>query len=617
MTATADSPAAVDEVDQWRGVATETDEDLPQAVSLRLRRRSRALLGDLLRPHRRSMVLTSLAIVLGTAAQMAIPALVGAGIDDGIAGLRHHDPLPITLIAVAIALCAALQAWLTRAFLRGSGRIGQDLLLELRGRVFRHFQRLSLAFHESYTSGRVISRLTSDMDAIATMLDAGLDSLVTAVLSILSVGIILLVLDWPLALAALLSLAPLFLLSRWYQRRSTVAYRRTREEIAVLIVHFTESLRGIRAVQAFRREPRNDEIFAALNERYRVAMTASFRLLGIFWPGILLIGNVTTALVLLYGGYRVVDGAMPVGVLAAFVLYLRQFFEPMAEVSQFYDAFQGAAAGLEKLSGVLEERPGVPAPEISGALPEAGWRGRVEFDQVSFAYRPDRPVLTDLSLVVPAGQTVALLGETGAGKSTVARLLARFYDPVRGAVLVDGLDLRALAEDDLRTAVAMVTQESFLFTGSVADNIAIGRPGATREQVETAGAAVGVDRIVSGLRGGWDATVGKNGASVSAGQRQLIALARALLADPAVLILDEASSSLDAPTERTVQRALRTVLAGRTALVIAHRLSTVGIADRVLVMSAGRIVEDGSPAELLTTGGSYAALAEAWRESLV
>jgi ABC-type multidrug transport system fused ATPase/permease subunit len=603
-------------VDEWRGVATESNEDLPDAVSLRLRRRSRALLGDLIRPHRRAIFGTSLAIVVGTAAQMAIPALVGAGIDDGISGLRHNDARPIVVIAIAIALCAGVQAFLTRVFLRGSGRIGQSLLFELRQRVFRHFQTLSLAFHESYTSGRVISRLTSDMDAIATMLDAGLDSLVTAVLSIGSVAVILLVLDWPLALASLLSFIPLLLLTRWYQRRSTVAYRRTREEIAVLIVHFVESLRGIRAVQAFRREPRNEEIFAALNERYRAAMTASFRLLGIFWPGILLIGNVTTALILLYGGYRVVDGAMPVGVLASFVLYLRQFFEPMAEVSQFYDAFQGAAAGLEKLSGVLEETPGVPAPEVPVSVPDR-WSGHVEFDAVSFSYRAERPVLTDLSIDLPAGQTVALLGETGAGKSTVARLLARFYDPVRGAVLVDGRDLRSLAEDDLRRAIAMVTQESFLFTGSVADNIAIGRPEATRAEIEAAGTAVGVDRIVAGLAGGWDATVGKNGAQVSAGQRQLIALARALLADPAVLILDEASSSLDAPTERLVQRALRTVLAGRTALVIAHRLSTVGIADRVLVMSGGRIVEDGTPEELLGRGGSYAALVEAWRDSLV
>ena len=617
MTTTEVSMSSDADLDRWRGVKAEADDDLPEDVSIRLRRRSRALLADLLRPHGRAIVSTALAIVVATGAALAIPALVGAGIDGGLAGLRRGDSTPIIAISASIAACAAIQGWFTRSFLLGSGRIGQELLLELRRRVFRHFQSLSLAFHEDYTSGRVISRLTSDIDAINTMLETGLDSVATALLSIVTITVIMLVLDWPLALASLFSFIPLAMLSQWYQRRSTIAYRRTREEIAVLIVAFVESLRGIRAVHAFRREPRNGEIFAGLNERYRAAMTASFRLLGIYWPGIMAIGNVTTALVLLYGGYRVVHGDMEVGVLASFVLYLRQFFEPMAEVSQFYDSFQAAASGLEKLSGVLEETPGVLMPEVSRELPKDGWRGAVAFDEVTFSYRPERVVLRDLSLSIPPGQTVALLGETGAGKSTVARLLARFYDPIAGTVRIDGVDLRSLAEADLRQAVAMVTQESFLFDGSIADNIAFGRPTATRAEVEEAGTAVGVDRIAALLPLGWDAKVGKNGASLSAGQRQLVALARALLADPAVLILDEASSSLDAPTERMVQHALRTVLAGRSALVIAHRLSTVGIADRVLVMGGGRIIEDGTPKALMSSGGSYAALAEAWRESLV
>jgi ABC-type multidrug transport system fused ATPase/permease subunit len=411
---------------------------------------------------------------------------------------------------------------------------------------------------------------------------------------------------------------PLLFLSRWYQRRSTVAYRRTRESIALVIVHFVESLRGIRAVQAFRREPRNDEIFVGLDERNREAMTTSFQLLTVYWPGIRLIGNVTTAVVLLYGGNRVIDGHMGVGLLAAFVLYLRQFFEPMAEVSQFYDSFQGAAAGIEKLAGVLDEAPSVSLPAESRRLPDGEFRGEVVMDHVDFGYRTSREILHDFSLVVPAGQTVALLGNTGAGKSTLARLLARFYDPLAGSVRIDGIDLHALAETDLRRAVAMVTQESFMFGGTVAANIAFGRPGATRAEIEAAGRAVGVDVVVSHLEDGYDTDVGKNGARLSAGQRQLIALARALLADPAVLILDEASSSLDAPTERLVQRALQTVLADRTALIIAHRLSTVGIADRVMVMADGHIVEDGEPDALLAAGtGEYAALARAWRDSLV
>jgi ATP-binding cassette, subfamily B, bacterial len=615
---TEDSVVMTDDIEQWRGVAADTDEEMPTSISIILRRRTRALLSSLLRPHRRSMINVSAAIIIGTGASMAIPALVGVGIDSGIRHARDGDHLTIIVITLAIVACSITQAWLTRVFLLGSGRIGQDAVIELRRRVFVHFQSLSLSFHESYTSGRVISRLTSDFDAINALLDAGLDTLVTSALTIVTITVILLFLDWPLALVSLISLIPLVFLSRWYQRRSTVAYRRTREAIALVIIHFTESLRGIRAVQAFRREPRNDEIFRDLDERNRKAMTTSFQLLTIYWPGIRLVGNITTAVVLLYGGSRVIDGHMGVGVLAAFVLYLRQFFEPMAEVSQFYDAFQGAAAGIEKLAGVLDERPSVPLPEVSTTLPSGDFHGAVRFDDVSFGYRPGREIVHEFSLAIPAAQTVALLGNTGAGKSTLARLLARFYDPLSGTVTVDDIALPELAEIDLRRAVAMVTQESFMFSGSVADNIAFGRPDATRAEIEAAGRAVGVDAVVSHLRDGYDESVGKNGARLSAGQRQLIALARALLADPAVLILDEASSSLDAPTERLVQNALRTVLANRTALIIAHRLSTVAIADRVLVMAAGEIIEDGTPAALLEEGsGEYAALAQAWRESLV
>jgi ATP-binding cassette, subfamily B, bacterial len=608
----------VDDIEAWRGVAADTDEEMPASISIILRRRTRALLSSLLRPHRRAMVRVTIAIIVGTAASMAIPALVGFGIDTGLHHARHGDDTTIVVIVLAIVGCAVVQAVLNRMFLLGSGRIGQDAVLELRRRAFVHFQQLSLSFHESYTSGRVISRLTSDFDAINALLDAGLDTLVTSVLSIVTITVILLFLDWPLALVSLISLIPLFFLSRWYQRRSTVAYRRTREAIALVIIHFTESLRGIRAVQAFRREPRNDEIFRDLDERNRAAMTTSFQLLTVYWPGIRLVGNVTTAVVLLYGGHRVIDGDMGVGVLAAFVLYLRQFFEPMAEVSQFYDSFQGAAAGIEKLAGVLDERPSVLLPEVSVRQPDGLFHGDVEFDAVSFGYRAGREIVHDFSLQIPAGQTVALLGSTGAGKSTVARLLTRFYDPQAGTVRIDGIALPDLAEVELRRAVAMVTQESFMFSGSVAENIAFGRPDASRAEIEAAGRAVGVDALVSHLRDGYDENVGKNGARLSAGQRQLIAMARALLADPAVLILDEASSSLDAPTERLVQNALRTVLHDRTALIIAHRLSTVTIADRVLVMAAGRIIEDGTPADLLEAGsGEYAALAQAWRDSLV
>jgi ATP-binding cassette subfamily B protein len=607
----------VSAVEAWRGVAAEEVEQLPSGVSALLRRRTRHLLGRLLGRHRRTVAWVSAAILASNAAAMAIPYLVGLGIDRGIPGVRRGDYLPLGAIVGAIVVAALGQSLLYRAFLVGAGRVGQQLLLDLRRDVFAHFQRLSLAFHERYTSGRMISRLTSDIDSINDLLDTGLDTLITAVLSIVSIAVILIVLDPPLGLVSLASMVPLLLLSRWYQRRSTVAYRRTREAIALVIVQFTESLRGIRAVHAFRREPRNDQIFADLSGRYRSAMTRSFQLLTVYWPGIRGIGNVTTAIVLLYGGTLVIDHRLQVGILASFLLYLRRFFEPMADVSQFYDSFQGAAAGLEKLAGVLDEVPTVAAPQVPPAPPAAGWRGQVEFRDVAFAYRPGAPVLAGFSLRIPAGQTVALLGRTGAGKSTIARLLARFYDPTSGEITVDGRPLTELAETDLRRAVAMVTQENFIFSGTVADNIAFGRPDASREEVVAAATALGADAFIRRLPEGFDSDVGKQGARLSAGQRQLIALARAFLADPAVLILDEASSALDAPSERAVQRALRTVLADRTALIIAHRLSTVEIADRVLVLEGGRVTEDGSPGDLLAAGGGeYSRLFESWRESL-
>jgi ABC-type multidrug transport system fused ATPase/permease subunit len=605
-------------VEAWRGIAAEDVDDVPQAWTGLLRRRTRRLIGSLARPHRRAIVPLVVAILVSNLAATAVPYLVGLGIDRGVPAVRRDDYVPLIVVTALIVFCAILQALLYRVFVAGSGRIGQEILLELRERVFAHFQQLSLAFHERYTTGRMISRLTSDLEAINDMFTLGLDTLINAVLSVVSVGVILLVLDLPLGLVCLSGFVPLWFLTRWYQRQSTVAYRHTRNSMALVIVQFTESLRGIRAVHAFRRQPRNDEIFGQLSEGYRAAMSRSFQLLGIYWPGIVLVGNLTTAAVLLYGGIRVIDHAMQVGVLAAFVLYLRRFFEPLAEVSQFYDSFQAAAAGFEKLAGVLDEQPGVPMPEHGARRPPRGFQGAVEFRGVSFGYREGKEVLSDFDLHIPAGQTVALLGTTGAGKSTVARLLARFYDPLAGEVSIDSLPLTTLAEADLHDAVAMVTQESFLFSGTVAENIAFGAPDATMAEVVAAARAVGVDSFVEALGNGYESDVGKQGSRLSAGQRQLVALARAFLADPAVLILDEASSSLDAPMERLVQSALKTVLAGRTAVIIAHRLSTVEIADRVLVLESGRIVEDGPPEALLAEGsGHYAALYESWRESLL
>jgi ABC-type multidrug transport system fused ATPase/permease subunit len=416
-------------------------------------------------------------------------------------------------------------------------------------------------------------------------------------------------------------MVPLLLLFRWFSARSTVAFRRTRESVALLIVQFVETFNGIRAVQAFRREPRNDAIFAGLNADYRDANRTVFDLHAIFIPGVTLIGNVATVAVLFMGGYRVAEGGLALGVLTAFLLYLREFYGPMEDVAVFYNSLQSATAALEKIALVLAEEPAVAEPANPVPLPHPT-AGEVRFESVEFSYDPaaERPrtVLHELDLCIASGQTVALVGATGAGKTTIAKLISRFYDPTGGRIRLDGFPLDELADADLRTAVVMITQDGFLFSGSVADNIAFGRPTASRAEIEQAARAVGADEFIQRLPEGYDTDVRKRGGRLSAGQRQLIAFARAFLADPAVLILDEATSSLDIPTERAVQRALRTVLHGRTALIIAHRLSTVEIADRVLVLDAGRVVEDGTPAELIATaGGRYAALHMAWLDSLV
>ncbi|MGW4497809.1 ABC transporter ATP-binding protein [Micromonospora sp. NPDC004336] len=608
---------------RWRGIATDPDADrsraedtAPEAVA-RLRARSRVLLRDLLRPHRRRLGL-AVALLLGqNAAAMAGPYLVMLGIDRAIAPLRAGEPGPLLAVAAAFAVATAVEYAARRGFLTLSARIGQAVLLDLRQRVYGHFLRLSVAFHERYTSGRMVSRLTSDLDAIGELVGGGIDGLVLAVLSILSVAAILLWLDLPLAAATLLAFPFLFWLSRWFARASAHAWRRTRETMALVIVHFVESMRGIRAVQAFRREPRNQRIFAAVNDDYRVASRQAFRLMATYSPGIKVIGNVTVAVVLCYGGWRVLGGRTEVGVLAAFLLYLRRFFEPMQELSQFYNSLQSATAALEKLAGVLDERPSVAEPARPVPLPAGPRRGAVEFRAVTFGYRPDAPILAGLDLAVPAGQTVALIGPTGAGKSTVAKLLARFHDPSAGTVRLDGVDLRDVADAELRRAVVLVTQETHLFGGTVAENIRFGRPGADDDAVAAAARAIGAHEFIAALPDGYATEVHRRGGRLSAGQRQLVAFARAFLADPAVLILDEATSSLDVPTERLVQRALGTVLRDRTALVIAHRLSTVETADRVLVLDAGRIVEDGPPDRLAAAGGRYAALHRQWRESLV
>ena len=620
MTAT-DSPPIADQgdepVDRWRGRLTEAGEpDPPIDEKVSGRREARSLLGSLLRPYRVTVALLALVVVVENAARLSVPLLVQRGIDHGVPALADGGSAR-PLITVVAVLCAVvvLQATSRVFFLQRSGWIGQKVLLALRRRVFRHFQRLDVAFHDRYTSGRVVSRSTNDVEAIQDMLETGFDGLITAALTLFGTAVLLVTLDVRLGLMCLAAFPVLVALVWWFRNESAKTYRKVRENAALVIVQFVETMTGIKAVQAYRREPRNQEIFEDIADRYRAVNERTFQLLAVFMPGVKLVGNCTTGVVLLYGGYRVLHGQMTIGTLAAFLLYLRMFFEPMQDISQFFNTFQSAASALEKLAGVLAERPAIEDPVHPVHLD--GVRGDLGFRDVRFSYVPGRPVLPGLTLTVPAGQTVALVGTTGAGKTTIAKLIARFYDPTGGAVTLDGVDLRDIAQSELRRHVVMVTQENFMFSGSIADNIRFGRPDATDVQVRAAAHAVGADRFVEALPDGLDTDVAKRGGRLSAGQRQLVAFARAFIADPAVLILDEATSALDIPSERLVQRALQTVLADRTAIVIAHRLSTVANADRVLVLEHGRVVEDGPPEELIRRAdGRYAALHRAWLHSL-
>ncbi len=603
----------------WRGIAAEEAEDIPPSLATFLRLRSRRLLADMLRPHKRRALGILVLIVISNLAALAGPWLVGLGVDDVPQLTRTHDAVPLAIIVIAFGVAVVVQAITTRAFISGIGQMGGKVVLDLRRRLFGHFQALPVAFHERYTTGKVISRQVSDIDAISDLFEEGLDSLVSAIFTLLLVGTGMLLLDWQLALVIMAGFIPLIWLTAWFRRESALAYRRTRETIALVIVHFVETFGGIQAVQAFRREKRNEDIFTDLNSGYASASLRSQRLVAVYFPGVTLVGNMAIAAVLLYGGLRVIDHDMKVGVLVTFLLYLQRFFDPLQDLSQFYSSFQSAAAALEKISGVLDEAPQVAEPDDPVSLPDfadAAHVGRsVQFEAVRFGYR-DTIVLPGLDLSIPAGQTTAVVGATGAGKTTIARLLARFYDPGEGRILLDGVDLRSLSEPDLRRAVIMITQENFLFNGTIAENIELGMPGATRAQVEAAATAIGADGFIRALPDGYDQQVGKRGGRISAGQRQLISFARAFLAAPAVLVLDEATSLLDIPSERLVQQALQTILTGRTAVIIAHRLSTVEIADRVLVIDGGQIAEDGPPGQLMTQDGEYSALHAGWQASL-
>ncbi|GAA1945222.1 ABC transporter ATP-binding protein [Microbacterium deminutum] len=598
------------------GTSGEDRSDYSREESQAIRRRSLHLLGTLVSPLKWQLVLAAVVLIVSTALRVAGPALIAFGIDKALPAVIDELNWMPTIGVVSVYLVAgfggaALIGW----YVVVAARLTQAIMLDLRKRIFLHTQRLSLEFHESYTSGRIISRQTSDLDSIRELLDGGLNELVSGLLYGGFTLIALVLLDWQSGVVLMVMGIPLYFLMRWFYTRSQVVYRESRVISAKVIVKFVETMTGMRAVKAFRKEVRNDDEFGELSSDYRDVNMRSIRLFGTFEPGLMAVASVTVALVLLWGGIRVMDGALALGVLTAAVLYVRNFFAPLQEVAFFLNSYQSATAALEKVSGVLEEQPTVPDP----AKPVDLWhaRGHIRFEDVEFGYARDRVILPDFSLDIPAGETLALVGTTGAGKSTLAKLVSRFYDPTRGAVTLDGVDLRNLHPKDLRRAIVMVTQEAYLFSGTVADNIALGKPDATLDEIQAAARAVGADVFIDKLPDGYDTDVNKRGGRVSAGQRQLISFARAFLANPSVLILDEATASLDIPSERMIQDALQTLLADRTAIIIAHRLSTVAIADRVLVMEHGRIIEDDSPENLIGGEGRFAKLHAAWRESLV
>ncbi|MGV9194905.1 ABC transporter ATP-binding protein [Microbacterium sp. MC2] len=599
-----------------QGTAGEDRSDYTKEESRAIRRRSLRLLGSLVAPLRGLLILTAVTIVASTALRVLGPALIAFGINEALPrAVGFADWMPAFGVTIAYLVTGVAGAGLVGWYVVLSARLTQAVLMDLRTRIFRHTQRLSLEFHEKYTSGRIISRQTSDLESIRELLDGGLNQLVQGALYGGFTLVALFLLDWQSGLILVVMGIPLYLLMRWFYRESQKGFRLSRVVSARLIVQFVETMTGIRAVKAFRKEKRNDEEFGDISAEYRRVNLKLVKLFGVLDPGLILLANVTMAVVLLWGALRVVDGTFLIGTLLAAVLYVRNFFGPLEEVAMFLNSYQSANAALEKVSGVLEESPTVPDPREPVDL----WTstGHIEFRDVEFGYSGDRLILPGFSLDIPAGQTVALVGTTGAGKSTLAKLVSRFYDPSSGSITLDGVDLRSLHPKDLRRAIVMVTQEAYLFSGTVADNIALGKPDATLDQIEAAARAVGAHEFIQALPDGYSTDVNKRGGRVSAGQRQLISFARAFLADPAVLILDEATASLDMPSERQIQDALQTLLADRTAIIIAHRLSTVAIADRVLVMEHGRIIEDDTPDNLIAGTGKFAQLHAAWRESLV
>ena len=594
------------------------------------RERSMALLRQMLRPHRGALALSIISVLLVSGSSAVAPILIARVLDSSIEPLRQGDASPLLTLLVFFVVATAVTAifsWVNVAY---TVRVSLGVVVYLRKRVFRHAQSLSVSFHERYTSGKVISRLTSDIDTVRSFLDSGISQLAITLLSMVISAVAIFLLNWRIGLFMLVMGVPIYFLTRWFQKTAVPVFRMMRTESAHLTSRFVETFTGIRAVKAFGAEAQMRSEYAQASERYRLAVMDSIKIFGIYSPVLMLLGNVFIAGALVLGGYAVLGGTMQIGTLLALVIYANRVFEPVMQLSEFYNMFQSAMSALEKLSSFLAEEPEVAEPEhpheravesvaesatgvtegasgtVQGAL--------VELDSAVFGYTSDRHALKETTLRIEPGTTVALVGATGAGKSTIAKLVARFYDVSAGQVRIDGVDVRQLADVQLRREVLMLTQEVFLFSASILENIRMGNPQASDEQVKTAAKAVGADAFIERLCEGYESQLGRGGITLSAGQRQLVSFARVFLANPRVLILDEATASLDIPSERAVQAALRTVLAGRTALVIAHRLSTVLGADRVLVIHEGSVVEDGSPQQLIASGGRFAAMYASWDE---
>ena len=570
-------------------------------------RRRLGMLVSLTRPYRARTLLSVVSLLLATATALAPPFLSKYALDDGI---RRHDLGALWWIVGAFLVAGLLNWAMSYAQTYLTGWVGERILADLRTRLFNHLQRLSLGFFERNRAGVIISRLTNDVEAIDQLVTDGVTSLVQNTLTLVGTAILLFILDWRLALATLLVIPFMSIATIIFRVRSARAYAAVRERLGLLTATLAEDIAGMRIVQAFTRERTNVENFRKVAERYRDSNMETVVLNGLYFPFVDLLSSVALAVVLGYGGHLYFQGQVTLGTLFAFMLYVQNFFDPVQQLSQLYNTFLSATAALDKIADVLDEEPEVLDRPDAKPLPHV--EGHVRFDNVRFGYGKGPEVLHGLDLDVPAGTTVALVGHTGAGKSTIAKLLARFYDPREGAITIDGHDLRDVTQASLRRQLGIVPQEGFLFAGTVSENIAFGRPDAPAGDIVSAAETIGAHEFVSHLEDGYDTQLQERGTRLSLGQRQLVALGRALLADPRILILDEATSSVDIGTERKIERALRQLLAGRTAFVIAHRLSTIRDADLIVVLEHGQVIEQGTHEELLQKRGLYTSLYGDW-----